>query len=58
MERLEYDFVTDKNAHIKVKWAEKQKEYRAFKIMKYGYVDMKLGSALPEPLIEYIKQKY
>ena len=54
----EYDFVTNKGTHIKMKWFEKLREYRAFKVMKYGYVDIKLGSMLPEPLKRYIMENY
>ena len=54
MERPEYEFVTKKSTHVKMEWFPKLKEYRAFKVMKYDYVDMKLGSVLPDPLRKYI----
>ena len=54
MERPEYEFVTKKSTHVKMEQFPKLKEYRAFKVMKYDYVDMKLGSVLPDPLRKYI----
>lgn len=58
MERPEYEFVTDRGTRVKMKWFPKLKEYRAFKVTKHDYIDMKLGSVLPEPLQKYIIKNY
>lgn len=57
-ERPEYDFVTAGGILVKLKWSNKAREYRAFKNTKYGLEDMKLGSAVPEPLKKYVTENY
>ena len=57
-EHPEYDFVTAGGILVKLKWSDKAREYRAFKNTKYGLEDMKLGSAVPEPLQKYVTENY
>lgn len=56
MKHSEIEFTTQNGLHVKIKWVDKAKEYRAFRRTKYEWVDMKLGSATLEPLKKYIER--
>lgn len=58
MEHPKYEFETKGGLHVKLEWSAKSHEYRAYRATKYEWVDMKLGAVLPEPLKQYVTEKY
>ena len=52
----EYHFISGKGKKIKLIF--ERVEYRAYQQLCGDWLDMKLGSSVPEPLIKYITERY
>ena len=50
------NFITPKGTQVKLIWTKN--EYRAWKAAHGGWMDMKLGSTIAEPLQAYIEKNF